>query len=596
MKSQRKSTSPSPSQALEPTMGDQSAASGVGNAARAEQLQSRSGGLPADVLATMEASFGVDFSGVQVHEGGPATAMGAQAFTQGEDLWFAPGAFDPSSQEGQALIGHELAHVVQQRDGRVASTGQAKGGVNDDGGLEREADTLGLAAARGQSVNAGRGSGKATGGGPLQANTELTADQITAAGTWAGTADIGTEAISALQTALGVTASGTYDEATIRAVFAQQKQWQPNGAVTGPGQARAAVFQRLGLIFTTTIANATVGDPDLATIQDRFPDGVTIAIVPDFKNGVSGRTEFFSQASIFAANQQAVGLTGGAIVLGEAIRIEEAGDAIEAVQSIHRGLEARWRASLDTGAEGPAPEVPAWTKVKNLALFSHGEDWGMGFNADNDFSQGGLHSNTTRSGRNPANTQAFADGVRSAVGSAVRVQLFACSAGADTDRTSYEEWTRHEQGDRSGNDSFGESLQTAMGEDATVYAHTTVGHTTENFAARVFGAESGEGEGGVHAFELMYPETFVSTEVQRLFPADPAETQLMREPSMREQMWAHFKDSITGEHGRPNKRYAVPMGQEMFVNPSNARTLFHADFTTWIAGRLRLVRPVHNRQ
>ncbi|MBK9034966.1 MAG: DUF4157 domain-containing protein [Myxococcales bacterium] len=56
----------------------------------------------------------------------------------------APGQYDPESQAGRELIGHELAHVVQQRQGRVAVTSQVRGiAINDAPGLEQEADALG---------------------------------------------------------------------------------------------------------------------------------------------------------------------------------------------------------------------------------------------------------------------------------------------------------------------------------------------------------------------------------------------------------------------------------------------------------------------
>ncbi len=63
-----------------------------------------------------------------------ASELGALAYTQGENIHFAPGQFDTGSQRGQALLGHELTHVVQQREERVqANPMQMKGlGMNDD--------------------------------------------------------------------------------------------------------------------------------------------------------------------------------------------------------------------------------------------------------------------------------------------------------------------------------------------------------------------------------------------------------------------------------------------------------------------------------
>src|SRR5689334_14654810 len=124
-------------------------------AAEHEHEEEESGGspLPMAVRAKMEGAFGADFSSVRVHQGTQAAAVGAQAYTQGSNIHFAPGHYDPDSTSGQELLGHELAHVVQQGSGR-ASVPQAKGA--DLGGseaLEREADSAGSAAARGERVH-----------------------------------------------------------------------------------------------------------------------------------------------------------------------------------------------------------------------------------------------------------------------------------------------------------------------------------------------------------------------------------------------------------------------------------------------------------
>jgi hypothetical protein len=104
--------------------------------------------MPEDVRAKMEAAFGVDFSPVRIHEGPHAQAVGALAYTQGTDIHFAPGQYQPTSRRGQELLGHELTHVVQQSQGRVRATTQAyRVDINDDTALEREADEMGAKAA-----------------------------------------------------------------------------------------------------------------------------------------------------------------------------------------------------------------------------------------------------------------------------------------------------------------------------------------------------------------------------------------------------------------------------------------------------------------
>lgn len=102
--------------------------------------------LPESLLAKMEAALGADFSQVRVHVGPQASRIGAVAFTTGNDLYFAPGQYQPDSIQGQQLIGHELTHVIQQRQGRVRAAGSGVSVVQDRA-LEAEADRLGMRAA-----------------------------------------------------------------------------------------------------------------------------------------------------------------------------------------------------------------------------------------------------------------------------------------------------------------------------------------------------------------------------------------------------------------------------------------------------------------
>lgn len=114
--------------------------------------------LPDPLQADMEESFGQSFGDVRVHEGGAASSVGAYAYTQGSDIHFAPGQYNPESESGRALVGHELTHVVQQRAGLVDSPAGSGAPVNANPLLEDEADKIGKSAARGDSVSA-RGTG-----------------------------------------------------------------------------------------------------------------------------------------------------------------------------------------------------------------------------------------------------------------------------------------------------------------------------------------------------------------------------------------------------------------------------------------------------
>jgi Domain of unknown function (DUF4157) len=113
--------------------------------------------LPDALRGKMEQAFQSDFSAVRVFEGLEATEIGALAFTQGTNIFFAPGRYQPETQGGQELLGHELAHVVQQSEGRVQATMQTKGvAINDNSSLEHEADVQGARAASGELAVAGR--------------------------------------------------------------------------------------------------------------------------------------------------------------------------------------------------------------------------------------------------------------------------------------------------------------------------------------------------------------------------------------------------------------------------------------------------------
>jgi hypothetical protein len=123
----------------------------------------------------MERSFGADFSDVRVHEGGHVSGLRATAYTRGSDVHFAPGKFQPGTEAGDKLIGHELAHVTQQRAGRVSAP-QGKGSpVVADKALEAEADHHGDLAASGRRVPVSTlsgTSGHASGGVQLKGETE----------------------------------------------------------------------------------------------------------------------------------------------------------------------------------------------------------------------------------------------------------------------------------------------------------------------------------------------------------------------------------------------------------------------------------------
>ncbi len=108
--------------------------------------------------AGAEAGFG-DLSGVEIHTDAAAadaaSSVGAKAFAVGNDIFFGAGYFQPGTDKGDQLLGHELAHTAQQRG--AATQMQTKLEVSTPGeSMEVEADQAGsvfAAAARGQAVS-----------------------------------------------------------------------------------------------------------------------------------------------------------------------------------------------------------------------------------------------------------------------------------------------------------------------------------------------------------------------------------------------------------------------------------------------------------
>ncbi len=120
------------------------------------------------------------FAGVTIHENSDkASQLGAQAYTQGSDIHFAPGKFQPNTNEGKELLGHELTHVVQQKQGRVQANNQRNGfSINDSTSLEAEADRGGSEFARGQMDRFDLNS-SATASGPAQMRVDKYLAKVT---------------------------------------------------------------------------------------------------------------------------------------------------------------------------------------------------------------------------------------------------------------------------------------------------------------------------------------------------------------------------------------------------------------------------------
>ena len=94
-----------------------------------EVLGSPGHALDASSRAYFEPRFGRDLAGVRIHSDARAAAsarsVNALAYTSGQHIAFAAGAYAPTSAAGRRLLAHELTHTVQQSSAPLLATAGA---------------------------------------------------------------------------------------------------------------------------------------------------------------------------------------------------------------------------------------------------------------------------------------------------------------------------------------------------------------------------------------------------------------------------------------------------------------------------------------
>ncbi len=112
-----------------------------------KQSNEHATGMPGGLKNGVENLSGISMDDVKVHYNSQKPAdISAHAYAQGTDIHVAPGQ--------EKHLPHEAWHVVQQKQGRVKPTIQTKSdiNINDDEGLEKEADEMGQIALNNSSV------------------------------------------------------------------------------------------------------------------------------------------------------------------------------------------------------------------------------------------------------------------------------------------------------------------------------------------------------------------------------------------------------------------------------------------------------------
>jgi hypothetical protein len=140
------------------------------------QKKENNTGLPDHLKAGVEALSGYSMNDVRVHYNSDKPAqLHALAYAQGPDIHVGPGQ--------ERNLPHEAWHVVQQKQGRVQATLQTKTNVpiNDDAGLEAEADVMG---AKANAVIQPKSDGTIHTPSPMLYNHTVQLALATLGGTW----------------------------------------------------------------------------------------------------------------------------------------------------------------------------------------------------------------------------------------------------------------------------------------------------------------------------------------------------------------------------------------------------------------------------
>ncbi len=136
-----------------------------GVAAHAEESVARASGssgapLPASIQRQFESSLGADLSNVRVHDGSEshaaAHAVGAKAYTVGQDIHFGAGKYQPEDPFGLHLLAHEVAHTVQQSPTAPQRQHKLEVSAPQDA-AEHEADRAADAMTAGRAAQVGLG-------------------------------------------------------------------------------------------------------------------------------------------------------------------------------------------------------------------------------------------------------------------------------------------------------------------------------------------------------------------------------------------------------------------------------------------------------
>ncbi len=375
-------------------------------------------------------------------------------------------------------------------------------------------------------------------------------------------------------------------------------------ALAAPAGASAALAAGTAIPVPGSMEVAAEGMSEIARkIMRDNPRGYLVSVYVDYDKHNKDNQGIANFGEKLARKRGGVGFSGGVPKIGKPIVIKKLAQISDAVLGIHDYLFGEFKKAGGSGA------APAWTRVRVFSLCVHGMHFGVSLNHKNLYNHG-LHLSGENLGA--ANVQSFFERIKHCLTPDVVVPLFACNVARDVrrlerlrqeftaqgksldeayDESQSLEWKDMHEGSRGGRGSFAEHVAQVLGPQASVFGHSTPGHSYKNFAARVFGNWAGPGGQGMHVFELLYPPAFIDAECARVFPDATGDERTALRWEMRMVMWKHFKLCFH-EKDYFKQRFSWYPGWWTFIEPGACRQEMQADWQKYCADNTARIRKL----
>jgi hypothetical protein len=241
-------------------------------------------------------------------------------------------------------------------------------------------------------------------------------------------------------------------------------------------------------------------------LWELFPFGVPVAIC--FQEN-----EHINQAKVWAEREQSIGFKGDTfsateVIFGKAILDKNRISLSDIITSLGTLLNRAISKVAPPEGRQPSPKAGP-SKIRTLAIFTHG--W-----------TGGAHIGP--SDIKIGNVNSIITAIAPYCTNDINVILYACHTARG--QSEKEDWRKSTMESGGGSDSLAATIRDALIDanldQASVWGHTTRGHTTTNFALRFFSATSAKGSGG-----QSYVDAFIFGTVEKVIALNDLEQEIV---------------------------------------------------------------------